>query len=122
MQNKISFGDEKGLRDGTLTGEELKTKLASMDSFLELSKKELNLTDEEIKNRELFIYCLYSNPNYSIGEHGIAIYGEFSNKGITYYEIERKYELMQRQARQLGYVDGDEIPDNILYNPVAKGK
>ena len=122
LHNKISFGDEKGLRDGTLTGEELKNKLENMDSFLELSKKELNLTDEEIKNRELFIYCLYSNANYSIGEQGIAIYGEFSNKGITYYEIERKYELMQRQARLLGYVDGDEIPDNILYNPVIKGK
>lgn len=46
----------------------------------------------------------------------------FGHKVIFNIGIQRLYELMQRQARQLGYIDGDEIPDNILYNPIAKGK
>jgi len=122
QNNKISFGDVKGLRDGSLTGEELQAKLDSMDTFLELTRKECSLVDIDFKtNRTSSVYALYSDPNFFVGESGIAIYGDFSNKGIIYFEIERKYDLLQRKARNLGYVDGDVIPDSVLYTPTKKG-
>jgi len=121
LNNKVSFGDEEGLRDGSLSGEKLQAKLDVMDSFLELTKKEISYVDIDFKNnRTNSVYGLYSNSNYCVGEAGIAIYGDFSNKGITYFEIERKYDLMQCKARELGYVDGDIIPDNILYDSTRK--
>ncbi len=116
INNKASFGDEKGLRDGSLDGVALQQKLDDMDSFLELTKKEISCVDIDFKNnRQQSIYALYSNPNYSVGERGIAIYGDFSNRGITFFEIERKYNLLQKKARTLGLVDGEVIPDSILY-------
>jgi hypothetical protein len=121
LHNKASFGDVKGLRDGSLMGEELETKLDEMDSFLELTKKEITSVDIDFKNnRANSVLALYSDPNYFVGETGIAIYGDFSNKGIVYFEIERKYDLLQRKARDLGYVDGDAISDNVLYTPTKK--
>lgn len=123
LNNKISFGDERGLRDGRLSGSELQAKLDGMDSFLELIKKEISYVDIDFKNnRQQSVYALYSNPNFFVGENGIAIYGDFSNKGITYFEIERKYDLMQKKARSLGYVDGEIIPNNILYAQSKENK
>ena len=56
---------------------------------------------------------MYLNPNF-YRDSGLPIFGDFSNKGVTYFEIERKFSLMQKKARDLGYVDGEEIPNNIL--------
>ena len=68
-----------------------------------------------LKNRQQSVLALYSDPNFSVGERGIAIYGDFSNKGIVFFEIERKYDLMQKKARELGYVEGEVISESILY-------
>mgnify|MGYP003300450409 CR=1 FL=1 len=40
----------------------------------------------------------------------------------TYYEVERKYELLQRKAKALGYLDGEEIPEELLYTPINPQK
>lgn len=116
LGNKASFGDVQGLRDGSLVGASLQSKLDSMDSFLELTKKEISYVDVNFeKNRQQSVLALYSNPNFFVGERGIAIYGDFSNKGIVFFEIERKYDLMQKKARELGYVEGEVISESILY-------
>lgn len=123
LNNKISYGDEPGLRDGKLKGEELQAKLDSMETFKERAEIAVRYSEDNLKNNRMMLaYEFYSDPNYSIGEVGIAIYGDFSNRGITYFEVERKYELLQRKAKAQGYSDGDPIPEELLYTPINPQK
>ena len=101
INNKASFGDVAGLRDGKLSGEELKQILDTLDTFEQL-----------LQSYEITINNPYINPNMT-SEYGIAIYGVIANKGISYFEIDRMYDLMQKKAKDMGYVDGDIIPNDL---------
>ena len=105
LSNKASFGDVAGLRDGKLSGEELKLKLDKLYSF----KKLLQVFDISVNNG----INLYVEPNMT-SEYGIAIYGNIASKNISFFEIERLYNIVQRKARDMGYVDGDVIPGDFL--------
>ncbi len=64
LNNKASFGDVEGLRDGKLSGEELKSKLDNLHNFEQL----LKAFDVSITNGT----NPYDNPNMT-SEYGIAI-------------------------------------------------
>ncbi len=101
INNKSSFGDVTGLRDGTLKGEKLQKTLDSLPSFEELLKSyQIGFGNG---------FNPYMNANMT-SEYGIAIYGPIFSKGISYIEIERAYDLFQTRAKAMGYVDGDVIP------------
>lgn len=104
LSNKASFGDVKGLRDGKLSGEELKLKLDKLYSFEQL----LQAFDVSINNGINF----YVDPNMT-SEYGIAIYGNIASKGTSFFEIDRLYNIVQRKARNMGYIDGDIIPNDL---------
>ena len=107
--NKASFGDVKGLRDGTLKGEKLKEKLDTLYTLDKLLKiNNISLTKK---------YNPYNNPNMT-SEYGIAIYGPIDSKGISFFEIYRKYELMQKIAIKLGYEYGKPIPQKLDINKI----
>jgi len=105
INNKASFGDINGLRNGKISGEKLNEILSYLKTFGEMVKES----------------SLYNDPNL-VDEFGVAIYGNINNKGIKYFEVERTYELMQRRARQLNLEEGTEIPRNldIYISPTAK--
>ena len=108
LENKSSFGDVRGLRDGLLSGDELKRIIGNQFSF------------KELLEHSSVSFNMYKDPNF-VDELGIAIYGEFDNKGVKYFEIERIFDLMQRRARQLGLLDGEEIPADLdVYNPASR--
>lgn len=102
--NKTSFGDVEGLRDGKLSGKELEAKLDSLYSFEQL----LQAFDVSITNG----MSPYDNPNMT-SEYGIAIYGTIASKGISFFEIDRMYDLIQKKARDMVYTDGDVIPNDF---------
>lgn len=104
LNNKASFGDVAGLRDGKLSGEELKSKLDNLHSFEQL----LQVFDISITNG----MSPYDDPNMT-SEYGIAIYGTIDSKGISFFEIDRIYDLIQKKARDMGYADGDVIPNDL---------
>lgn len=101
LNNKASFGDVHGLRDGKLTNEEMKSKLDSLPTFERLLEI-FNISINEV----------YINPNMT-SEYGIAIYESIQTKGITYIEVDRIYDLMQEKAAELGIANGDIIPADI---------
>ncbi len=107
LNNKASFSSE-GIRDSKLGSEALH----ELDTFEELTNENINSADLK-NNRAQTLASMYLNPNF-YRDSGLPIFGDFSNKGVTYFEIERKFSLMQKKARDLGYVDGEEIPNNIL--------
>jgi hypothetical protein len=47
-------------------------------------------------------------------EFGIALYGIIPPEKIQFIEVERKYELLQKRAIELGYSIGDIIPENFI--------
>lgn len=55
---------------------------------------------------------IYNDPNMQ-SEFGIALYGLIPYEKIQFIEVERKYEMMQRRAIELGYSIGDVIPLNL---------
>ncbi len=105
MNNKASFGDITGLRDGKLNGEELQKKLATLPSFENLLQSFGIAIDNGMN--------LYNNPNMT-SEFGIAIYGTIVNKDISYFEIDRVYDLIQKKAKEMGYINGNIIPNDIF--------
>ena len=105
INNKASFGDIEGLRDGELKGEELKQKLDTLFTFEQLLQAFSIKMDMNP----------YNDPNMT-SEYGIAIYGTIINKGISYFEIDRIYDLIQKKAKKMGYVDGDVIPNEVSLN------
>ncbi len=105
LNSKSSFGDITGLRDGTLKGEELQKVLDSLPNFEQLLK---SYEIEFGKGMNP-----YWNPNMT-SEYGIAIYGPIAGKGISYFEIDRAFDLIQKKAKDMGYIDGDTIPNNIM--------
>ena len=102
--NKASFGDVEGLRDGKLSGKELEAKLDSLYSFEQL----LQAFDVSITNG----MSLYDNHNMT-SEYGIAIYGTIASKDISFFEIDRMYDLIQKKAKDMGYTDGDVIHNDF---------
>jgi len=102
LGNKVSFGDVDGLRDGKINGEERNRILNGLDTFETLLQK-FNISTSDP----------YSNPNMT-SEFGIAIYGTIPVKGLKFFEVDRVYELMQKKAKELGYLNGDAIPNDIL--------
>jgi hypothetical protein len=102
LENKASFGDVIGLRNSNLTEEELNQKLSTLKSL-----KDLLISNSIDLNTE----SDYRNPNL-IDENGVAIYGPIKSKGITYIEVDRLYEKIQKDALKLGYNLGEEIPTN----------
>lgn len=91
---KASFGDIEGLRDGTASFEESQQKIQELSSF--------NISSDMI----------YNDPNMQ-SEFGIALYGLIPYEKIQFIEVERKYEMMQRRAIELGYSIGDVMPLNL---------
>ena len=49
-------------------------------------------------------------------ENEVAIYGNFSSVVITYFDVDRLFQLIQKKAYDLGYPIGFGIPVNILYS------
>ena len=98
---KASFGDEYGLRDGKLSLSEAQEKISSLLPLSEL----LMLFGVDMNNP-------YSNPNMD-SEYGIALYDKIPQEKLQYIEVESRYQMMQKRARQLGYKDGDTIPPTI---------
>ncbi len=106
IHHKASFGDIEGLRDGKLSGEELKQKLDKLHTLEQL----LQLFEITVENG----MDPYNDMNMK-SEYGIAIYGPIASKDISFLEVNRMYDLMQTKARDMGYVDGDVIPDDLDY-------
>ena len=105
--NKASFGDVEGLRDGKLNGAELQRELDSLPSFKQLLESySISLNDA---------MSSYNNSNMT-SEYGIAIYGPINSSGITFFEIERSYNLLQQKAINMGYNIGDTIPSNFDFD------
>lgn len=98
LNNKASFGDVDGLRDGSFNAVFTNQTINTLSSLKEL------LLDFNVNYSQL-----YSDPNMA-SEFGIALYGNITEKGIKYIEVERKYQIMQRKAIELGYKFGDIIP------------
>ncbi len=98
---KASFGDIEGLRDGTASFEESQQKIQELPSFSQLLSS-FNISSDMI----------YNDPNMQ-SEFGIALYGLIPYEKIQFIEVERKYEMMQRRAIELGYSIGDVIPLNL---------
>lgn len=109
LNNKASFGDVEGLRDGKIKVEDLKSKLDSLPTFEQL----LQSYGISINGGMM---TPYSDPNMT-SEYGIAIYGPILNKGISFFEIDRVYDLIQKRAQELGYVTGEVIPVELVLDP-----
>lgn len=107
LQNKASFGDVTGLRDGTLKGEQLQSEIDNLPTFSQL------LNTYIINQQNVNAY--YNDPNMN-SEYGIAIYGPIQSQGITYFEIDRKFDLIQKRAKEKGLNEGEIIPDEIISN------
>ena len=94
---KASFGDIEGLRDGKASLEESQQKVHDLPSFSQLLSS---------------FNMIYNDPNMQ-SEFGIALYGLIPYEKIQFIEVERKYEMMQRRAIELGYSMGDVMPLNL---------
>ena len=57
----------------------------------------------------------YNNPNMT-SEHGIAIYGNINSNNISFFEVDRMYDLIQKKAKELGYNDGEIIPKDLDFS------
>ena len=93
LKLKASFGDIKGLRDGTLSKEESLKKIESLQSLEEMLPK----------------FNIYGDSNFTT-EYGVALYGNIPLNKLYYIDVERIYNLMQKRAIDLGYQVGDSIP------------
>ena len=82
----------------------MEAKLDSLYSFEQL----LQAFDVSITNG----MSLYDNPNMT-SEYGIAIYGTIASKDISFFEIDRMYDLIQKKAKDMGYTDGDVIHNDF---------
>ena len=100
--NKASFGDVVGLRDGGISGEDLVLALSERQSLAELFE------GCHIENSA----DAYDDLNLT-SEFGVAIYGEIPMRDVSFIEVPRVYELMQRTAREQGLDNGEEIGDSI---------
>lgn len=101
LANKASFGDIGDIRGGEFRGGETEDDVMSKISSLEELSMTFGLNPNNVSE-------LYWNPNFT-SEYGIAIYGKMSQENIQYIEVERRYDTMQRRARQNGLKDGEEI-------------
>lgn len=109
LNNKASFGDVDGLRDGTVGGDKLRLKLESLPTFEKLLHSFNILINDSTMNP-------YNDPNM-ISEYGIAIYGQILSKQVSYFEVDRIYDLIQKRAQKLGCVVGEEIPIEVVLDP-----
>ena len=107
LNNKASFGDVEGLRSGTLKGTELEEKINSMYSFEQLLQA-FYISFSDGANP-------YNNPNMT-SEHGIALYGNINSNNISFFEVDRMYDLIQKKAKELGYNDGEIIPKDLDFS------
>ena len=98
---KASFGDVTGLRDGGAIQEEAHQIIKELPSFSQL-----------LANFNINSDMVYNDPNMK-SEFGIALYGIIPPEKIQFIEVERKYDMLQRRAIELGYSIGDTIPQNF---------
>lgn len=97
-QNPISFGDIKGLRDGQENS-------ASMSQILQT----LLTLDQTFKQNHIHdIYGTYNNANFAC-DYGVAIYGPIKSQHLKYIEVDRKYDILQTQAKLNGLKPGEPI-------------
>ena len=99
LDKKASFGDVYGLRDGNASIKDAQQKINDLPSLQQL-----------LETYHIDTNMLYTNPNMQ-SEYGIAIYDRIAPENIQFIEVERKYEIMQKKARELGYIIGDTIPE-----------
>ena len=99
---KACFGGIYGSRDGKLTKEELQQEIDELPSFSQLLEK-FNIKTNRI----------YDNLNMT-SDFGIALCGIIPPDKIQFIEVERKYEMLQRKAIELGYSTGDTIPKILV--------
>ena len=98
---KASFGDVRGLRDGSVTQEQAQLIIKESLSFPQLlSSVYININKP------------YDDPNMQ-SEYGIALYGIIPPEKIQFIDVERKYDMLQRKALELGYSIGDVIPQSF---------
>ncbi len=108
LDNKASFGDVVGLRDGKLKKEQLNATLDNLPTFEQL------LQSFGIPlNNETMGFNPYMDPNMT-SEYGIAIYGPILTKGVSFFEVDRKYDLIQKKAKEAGCISGEVIPIELV--------
>ena len=98
---KASFGDVNGLRDGTVSLEEAQRIIEDLPTF-----------SQRLSSFRIDSSMIYSDPNMQ-SEYGIALYGKISYEKISFIEVKRKYEMIQKRAIDLGYSVGDTISLNF---------
>lgn len=106
--NKASFGDINGLRDGNISGNDMKSKI-----------DELPTLEQLLEHFYISIDNFYDDPNMT-SEYGVAIYGTILNRNISYIEVDRTFELLQEKAKKLGYIDGEAIPIELANQDFPK--
>ena len=83
---KASFGDVRGLRDGSVTQEQAQLIIKESLSFPQLlSSVYININKP------------YDDPNMQ-SEYGIALYGIIPPEKIQFIDVKRKYDMLQRKA------------------------
>ena len=98
---KASFGDVNGLRDGTVSLEEVQRIIEDLPTF-----------SQRLSSFRTDSSMIYSDPNMQ-SEYGIALYGKISYEKISFIEVKRKYEMIQKRAIDLGCSVGDTISLNF---------
>lgn len=98
QDNKASFGDIAGLRDGASAKVSYTKILQDVPSFRQLA-------DEGYAPD---VRSMYQDPNFT-SEYGIAIYGKVQSDDLEYVEVEREYDTMQQKALEAGLKIGDDL-------------
>ena len=105
LENKCTFGDIFGYRNGKLSEEKVK----------EIISKQPTLSEriEDSRRGEIDdIHTMYQDPNFD-SEFGVALYGDIRKDDIKCVKIEHRYQTIQKKAKESGLKPGDEIPPDF---------
>ena len=101
LANKASFGDIMGVRGGEFrdgkTMDDVINEVLSLEDLCKTYGRDSDNVSE-----------LYGDANFT-SEYGIALYGKIPQENIQYIDVERRYDMIQRKAKQNGLKDGEEI-------------
>ena len=115
LSTKASFGDILGSRNGNMSSEQLNQIIGELPTFKELLITYISYYNGRDSYENMAkTFSLYQDANMT-SEYGIALYGKIPTDKIKYIEVERKYQMMQKRAIDLGYQIGEIIPVDYLY-------
>ena len=106
---KVSDGDIDEIKYGDKTLEEKREIIAGLETL-----------EEFLNNRGIEYLPYHYTSAFGSSEHGTTVYGVVPPEKLKYIEVERRYQLLQRVARQEGLQEGEEIPLDIFSK--SKGK